>query len=218
MVLDIGYGSGSWLMEMNKEFPDAKYVGVDISGAIPDYRAYNVTYEFGNIVKGLKYPDQSFDFINVRLLIYSLSVDEWHIALKEIRRLLKPEGCVQFMECQNVSTEPKDRSDYENAIFEAATEVGQDPMILHNFEKYAKNCEMRVIQKDQRHIFFGEKHSRMDLFSRMWQLTHEAFLTNVGPRLGISVSEYKSYAERYIKWQTETNAEFIWCGFLVRKK
>ncbi|KAI7872879.1 hypothetical protein BDF14DRAFT_1877338 [Spinellus fusiger] len=43
MVLDIGYGSGSWLMEMNKEFPDAKYVGVDISGTIPDYRASNVT-------------------------------------------------------------------------------------------------------------------------------------------------------------------------------
>ncbi|KAI7866593.1 S-adenosyl-L-methionine-dependent methyltransferase, partial [Spinellus fusiger] len=98
MVLEIGHGSGSWLMEMNKEFPDAKYVGVDISGTIPDDRASNITYEFGNIVKGLKYPDVSFNFINVRHLVYALSVDEWHVALKEILRLLKPEGCAQLTE------------------------------------------------------------------------------------------------------------------------
>ncbi|KAI7865430.1 S-adenosyl-L-methionine-dependent methyltransferase, partial [Spinellus fusiger] len=102
VVLDIGYGSGSWIMEMNQEFPDSKYVGVDISGAVPNFKASNVTYEFGDITKGLKYPDQSFDFINVRLLIYALSIDEWHTALKEVSRLLKPHGCAQFMECQDM--------------------------------------------------------------------------------------------------------------------
>ncbi|KAI7864486.1 S-adenosyl-L-methionine-dependent methyltransferase [Spinellus fusiger] len=136
MVLDIGYGSGSWLMEMNKEFPDAKYIGVDISGTIPEDRASSITYEFGDIVKGLKYPDASFDFINMRHLVYGLSIDEWYIALKEIRRLLKPKGCAQLTEIQHIPRNPENRSDYDNAIFDYITEMGQDPMITYNLSKY----------------------------------------------------------------------------------
>lgn len=100
--LNIGCSSGAFLMDAAVEFPRSNFVGVDtvpmadVIVALP-----NITFILGNFLNGLDIPENSFDYIHMRAYGNILTSDQWPIALKEIYRLLKPGGCVGFLEYES---------------------------------------------------------------------------------------------------------------------
>lgn len=100
--LNIGCNSGAFLMDYALEYPNTKFTGVDpvpiseVITALP-----NVTFKLENVVNGLSLPDSSFDYIQVRTYANTLTRNEWPIVLKEVYRLLKPGGCVGFLEYES---------------------------------------------------------------------------------------------------------------------
>lgn len=61
----------------------------------------NFTFKKGDVLKGLPYEDNTFDFVHMRLLTGSLCVDQWPVAIKELMRVTRPGGIVQLTEIDN---------------------------------------------------------------------------------------------------------------------
>ncbi|KAH8922226.1 S-adenosyl-L-methionine-dependent methyltransferase [Atractiella rhizophila] len=108
-ILDLGYGSGHWCVEMAREFPDAEVIGIDINEAdlssmepLPP----NVSFRNENICNGLSYPDSYFDFVQLRIIP---SIPNRPAVIKEVARILKPGGeftLVEFAYHESTSTFP----------------------------------------------------------------------------------------------------------------
>ncbi|KAF8931305.1 hypothetical protein BGZ47_000145 [Haplosporangium gracile] len=106
-ILDSGCGLGEWAMEMAKEYPSATVYGVDLnpdlfpgmSRPVPS----NCLFVQSNILSRLSFPDHYFDFVYQRFLYLGLTIDDWPIALKELRRVMKPGGWIELFEpCMRV--------------------------------------------------------------------------------------------------------------------
>jgi ubiquinone/menaquinone biosynthesis C-methylase UbiE len=81
------------------EYPDFQMTGLDMADMFPaTIRPENVKFELHNVLDGLPYPDNSFDFIHMRLMIIALRSSEWPFVLNEIFRVLKPGGLVELVE------------------------------------------------------------------------------------------------------------------------
>jgi len=73
-ILDVATGTGVWALEMAHEFPKADIYGVDISSIFPaEIKPKNCHFQLCNILDGLPFPDNYFDFIYQRLLVYALT-------------------------------------------------------------------------------------------------------------------------------------------------
>ncbi|QRV90018.1 methyltransferase domain protein [Ceratobasidium sp. AG-Ba] len=96
-ILDIGTGSGQWVIDISNEFPMAKAVGIDLSepsidkSTIPE----RVSFVVGDIVKALPFESASFDVVHMRMLP---SFQHRAMLYKEVHRILRPGGIIQLVE------------------------------------------------------------------------------------------------------------------------
>lgn len=106
-VLDVGAGTGRWAREIAIAFADANVIGVDINpppvdeqaeagGA--DLRPQNYVFVPGNVLEGLPFPDASFDFVHMRLLVLAVPHDRWPFVVSELIRVTRPGGWVESVE------------------------------------------------------------------------------------------------------------------------
>ena len=117
-VLDVGCGTGGWLIELAKTSPHMKrLVGVDISSKMLDYaRAQaeaegvgdRVEFASMDALRMLEFPDHSFDLVNHRFGISWVRKWEWQKLLGEYRRVCKVGGIIRVTEAGAipVSTSP----------------------------------------------------------------------------------------------------------------
>nr|XP_019009621.1 uncharacterized protein I206_05179 [Kwoniella pini CBS 10737]OCF48402.1 hypothetical protein I206_05179 [Kwoniella pini CBS 10737] len=96
-VLDLGCGTGTWCLEMSREFPEAEFIGVDLVPIQPDNLPNNCSFMIDDITNGLSYPDGMFDLVTGRLLVMGLR--DYPSILQDIARVIKPGGMY-------VATEP----------------------------------------------------------------------------------------------------------------
>jgi ubiquinone/menaquinone biosynthesis C-methylase UbiE len=99
-ILDVACGTGRWCVEMAALFPDANVIGLDITplseggAARPD----NFAFVQGNMLEGLPFPDNSFDFVHQRLVIVALPTEQWLRQVQELLRVTRPGGWVELVE------------------------------------------------------------------------------------------------------------------------
>ncbi|RKP06190.1 S-adenosyl-L-methionine-dependent methyltransferase [Thamnocephalis sphaerospora] len=98
-ALDIGTGSGTWLMEMATDFPECEFLGVDIAPLQPTtILPSNCTFELANVLEGLRHSDGSFDYVRRSLLVAAIPKDQWTSHVEECARLCAPGGWVEMVE------------------------------------------------------------------------------------------------------------------------
>lgn len=107
-ILDVGTGTGRWAREMAQLFPQANVVGLDVNpppideqvaaGGPNDLRPANYSFKPGNILEGLPFPDASFDFVHMRLLVSAIPHDRWPYVISELVRVTRPGGWVESVE------------------------------------------------------------------------------------------------------------------------
>ncbi len=97
-VLDFGCGSGSTTILMRKMYPGADVIGIDIDKKILNIaknkaEKLNQPISF-ELYEGdrLPYPDSYFDRVVSSLVFHHLSKSQKESVLKEIHRVLKPDG------------------------------------------------------------------------------------------------------------------------------
>jgi ubiquinone/menaquinone biosynthesis C-methylase UbiE len=107
-ILDIGCGTGGWLIETAKTYPEVMQLfGIDISGKMLDYartqaeaNQINDRIEFivMDALRMLEFPTGFFDLVNMRFAEGWIRIWEWPKLLQEAQRVSKPGGAVRFTE------------------------------------------------------------------------------------------------------------------------
>ncbi|KAF0556899.1 S-adenosyl-L-methionine-dependent methyltransferase [Gigaspora margarita] len=99
-VLDVGCGPATWVLEMASEFPKSEFIGVDVVPVMPlTIKPKNVNFEEANLLDGLPFPDNHFDFTYIRFLNCAFPFNLWttHV-IPELIRVTKPGGYIEIME------------------------------------------------------------------------------------------------------------------------
>ncbi|KAL0080305.1 hypothetical protein J3Q64DRAFT_1851294 [Phycomyces blakesleeanus] len=100
-VLDIGCGPGTWVLEMATDFPHAEFYGTDVRTMFPTaIKPSNSHFCQHNFLKGLPYADNSFDYVHMSLLLFTLTHAQFMNLLAEITRVLKPGGYYELKDTE----------------------------------------------------------------------------------------------------------------------
>ncbi len=114
-VLDIGCGTGGWLIEAAKTYPTmTKLYGIDTSGKMLDYaRAQaeasgaqarmgstgdRIEFLLMDALRMLEFPTHFFDLVNMRFAQSWIRTWEWPKLLQEAQRVSKPGGVIRLTE------------------------------------------------------------------------------------------------------------------------
>jgi SAM-dependent methyltransferase len=107
-VLDVGCGTGCWLIEAAKTYPSISLLrGVDISGKMLDYaqaqaRAQQVNdrvqFRMMDALRQLDFPTAFFDLVNLRAGGSYLRTWDWPNLLEECQRVSRPGGVIRVTE------------------------------------------------------------------------------------------------------------------------
>ncbi|KAI8384566.1 S-adenosyl-L-methionine-dependent methyltransferase [Radiomyces spectabilis] len=182
-ILDIGCGSGSWVMEMAIDHPHAHVTGIDMADMFPTMiRPENVKFELANVLNGIPYPDNTFDFVHMRLLIAAFREHEWPLVIAEIFRVLKPNGLVQLME-----------SDF-------TVQRRQDPYIGSKLAKLLTNASFNIEMEDVRVLDYGDDEnpvSREMLWN--WKNAMHSLKPLLGHRVTQHPDQYDMVVDRFIQ-------------------
>jgi ubiquinone/menaquinone biosynthesis C-methylase UbiE len=123
-VLDVGCGTGGWLVEAAQTYPRIALVGIDISKQMIKYaRAQaeanqvndRIEFRVMDALQTLKFPAASFDLVNLRLGVSFLRTWDWPKMLGELLRVTRPGGVVRFTDAGIV---PKSNSPALTRLYE----------------------------------------------------------------------------------------------------
>ncbi|KAG8800376.1 hypothetical protein FRC16_003049, partial [Serendipita sp. 398] len=97
-ILDLGCGTGTWAIEMAREYPHAQVVGVDLAPVPMDREAIpsNCQFEIDNINLGLSHFRDHFDVIHIRFV--GSGLQNFKERTREIHSCLKPGGIVIWID------------------------------------------------------------------------------------------------------------------------
>lgn len=132
-VLDLACGPGGWILEAAFLYPQADFIGVDISPSMIEYaraqaqarRLENASFLVMDVMKPLAFPDASFDVINGRLLSSFMLPMAWPELLKECWRLLKPGGVLCLTDTEGPLTNSEATERFFALSFQALKRAGQ---------------------------------------------------------------------------------------------
>ncbi|TFK88253.1 S-adenosyl-L-methionine-dependent methyltransferase [Polyporus arcularius HHB13444] len=95
-VLDLGTGTGSWVLDMAREFPDVRFYGVDIVPIATRYPPRNVQFEMHDIKEQFRYNEGAIDMVHARSI--TMAIRDYSALLPEIARVLRSGGL--FVSCE----------------------------------------------------------------------------------------------------------------------
>lgn len=107
-VLDVGCGTGGWLIELAKAYPNIpRLFGVDVSGKMLDFArkqaeaegvAERVQFVIMDALRMLEFPNAYFDLVNHRFGASWLRTWDWPKLLQEYLRVSQPYGVISITE------------------------------------------------------------------------------------------------------------------------
>ncbi|KAH8785240.1 S-adenosyl-L-methionine-dependent methyltransferase [Diaporthe sp. PMI_573] len=100
-VADVGAGTGIFLQYIQESYPGAILHGFDISAALfPNPARPGITMQTLDVKQPI--PEElwgKYDLVHVRLLAAAMLADEWAPAVRNVAKMLRPGGWMQWEEC-----------------------------------------------------------------------------------------------------------------------
>ena len=107
-VLDVACGTGGWLIELAKSYPDmTRLVGVDISASRIEHArerakaeqvSDRVEFQVMDALLILEFPQDYFDLVNIRSATSFMRTWNWPKLLNEMQRITRPGGVIRITE------------------------------------------------------------------------------------------------------------------------
>ncbi|KAL4931270.1 class I SAM-dependent methyltransferase [Aspergillus undulatus] len=86
-VLDCGYGTGSWAIDVAEQNPDCEVIGVDIYPFMnPDDTPDNLWLQVDDLNRPFTFSSNSFDLVHSRLLAAGINRSRWPSYIRDIKR------------------------------------------------------------------------------------------------------------------------------------
>jgi methylase of polypeptide subunit release factors len=68
--VDLGTGSGKWVIEVAKELPSTRVIGIDLSPIQPTLVPTNAEFLVEDVIQGISLSDSSTDLVHSRYLLH----------------------------------------------------------------------------------------------------------------------------------------------------
>ncbi|RUS15570.1 hypothetical protein BC937DRAFT_92282 [Endogone sp. FLAS-F59071] len=96
--IDTGCGPRIWTLDMAKDYPLSQFVGIDATKVFPmSCSLPNCSFIQANTLKGLPFPDNTFDYVFQRLFILAFAKKDLAVAIAELIRVTKPGGWIEML-------------------------------------------------------------------------------------------------------------------------
>lgn len=148
-ILDVGCGTGRWVIEMARTFPGAQVVGLDIEPPPQSAQALPSSTRFvqANLLDGLPFADRSFDFTHQRLLVLAIPAAHWPLVVGELVRVTRPGGFVELLEGGDVFLNPGPATQRFLAWWrEASRARGFDTSLMERLGRLLLDAHLRDVQ------------------------------------------------------------------------
>jgi ubiquinone/menaquinone biosynthesis C-methylase UbiE len=191
-VLDIGCGTGGWLIALAKNYPTAKLlVGVDINDKILDYarsqaKAHQVSdrvqFRAMDALQKFTFPSDSFDLVNQRFGPSYLRTWEWPEMLSECQRVIRAGGVIRLVEANILAKNSSPALVRLNQLLlQTLSQAGHffsadDNGILHHFPRLLQQQGFQQVQTHTQPIEYRAGTPAGQLFAEDMQLTFKATL------------------------------------------
>jgi ubiquinone/menaquinone biosynthesis C-methylase UbiE len=126
-VLDVGCGTGGWLIEAAKTYPAMSLlVGVDVSGRMVEYASARaeeqqvsdrVQFRVMDALRMLEFPTDYFDLVNQRTGASYLRTWDWPKLLQEFQRVTRPGGMIRVTESDAIIESSSPALTHLNQLF-----------------------------------------------------------------------------------------------------
>src|SRR5690348_16704283 len=84
---------------MASDYPNSHFYGIDMSAIFPtEIHPKNVEFLQLNFLNGLPWPDEYFDFVYQRFMLFSFTVEQWSYVIKELLRVTKKGGWLELFD------------------------------------------------------------------------------------------------------------------------
>ncbi|CAI2161674.1 17272_t:CDS:2 [Funneliformis geosporum] len=98
-VLDLGCGPATLLLDLAVQYPNSKFIGVDIEPIFPnEIKPKNLEFKIADILQKLPFPDNEFDLVHLESVLCSTKSTKTEIVLNEMVRVSKPNGYIEVGE------------------------------------------------------------------------------------------------------------------------
>ncbi|KAI8332079.1 S-adenosyl-L-methionine-dependent methyltransferase [Chlamydoabsidia padenii] len=219
-VLDCGCGPGAWVTDVAKDYPDCQLTGVDISDVFPTgIQSSNVCFKLGNVLTGLPFDDNMFDFIYIRLLILALRVEEWPIVFKELRRILKPGGVIQSLECYPLGHGREFPMNVSARVMTSMKRRGQDPLVCAEIPSLLHEAGFEIVETVLKGVHLGQNDPTSREFLVGIINTYRSLKPFMAPQLNLKTDEeYDEFLKKLsVEYQKEPQTRWDWTSNLARK-
>lgn len=184
-VLDLGSGTGDWLIETAKAYPTMnELLGVDINPRMVSHaqtmaRAQGVSdrvrFQTMDVLKTFALGSDQFDLVNQRLGHSYIRTWEWPLLLGECQRVSKPGGSIRLIE---VETVPKSNSSAVtqlgglliSALYEAGHSFTSDTQgITGHLDRLLQQAGLQQVQTRISPLNYRGKTPEGERFAQGWQ-------------------------------------------------
>jgi SAM-dependent methyltransferase len=147
-ILDVGCGTGRWVLEMARAFPQARVYGIDLEWSTPLQKLPpNVTFQQGNVLEGLPFEADSFDYVHQRLLAMGIPADQWGRLIGELLRVTAPGGWIELLEGGDTFIKAGPALQLLSEWYrEASKRAGYDPAIVDRLGNLFQRMGLRNVR------------------------------------------------------------------------
>ncbi|RUS30478.1 S-adenosyl-L-methionine-dependent methyltransferase [Jimgerdemannia flammicorona] len=217
-VLDIGCGPGIWALEIAHDFE--VFHGIDLVPMFPQQiKPPNVEFAISNVLERLPFPDNYFDFVQMRSFVVALRTYEWPVAIQEIFRVVKPGGWAQLIDIDQkffrLDGESKAFFDEMTVII---TQAGLDPFIAKHLGKHLKKAGFEDVQSTRISIPIGPWKGQLG--QMMSDDMCEGFIGASRlycPAMNLTAEEYEVLIRKMFHDANKCESYYNWYGHHGRK-
>ncbi|KAF4622885.1 hypothetical protein D9613_002243 [Agrocybe pediades] len=104
-VLDLGCGTGAWIIDAAKFWPHCEFVGFDLVDVqiplayLDSSISTRIEWKHGNfLTTKLPFEDDEFDHVHIQSIATGVPESKWGVLFDEVSRVLRPGGSVEVIE------------------------------------------------------------------------------------------------------------------------
>ncbi len=198
-VLDIACGPAAWALDLAYANPHMHVTGVDNSQKMIDYanvrKLPNTTFSLMNVLRGLDFPDASFDLVNARFIFSFMPPTSWPTLIQECWRVTRPGGFIRLTEWEYPITNAP-ACEKMNGFFTQALQIagqsfspdGRHLCITPMLESFLQETNYKNIQ---RRAFASNFSWNSDAHSAVYEINQIGYLL-IQPfllKMGVSTQE-----------------------------
>jgi SAM-dependent methyltransferase len=214
-ALDVGCGTGQWAFELCQRNPEALVVGLDL---VPSKTQQPPGYRWvkANLLHGLPFAADQFDFVYQRLLVVGVPLDSWPGAVAELARVTRPGGWVELVEPIFGVRDGGPAVERFNALAHAiAARNGLDVgrVVYDSLDGYLRDAGLEQVARQEVSLPIGTWGGRVGAFlATDMRAAQTRFSAVLQAQSGMSAEECRDLVQRA---QSECEQRRMSCSFAI---